>query len=299
VAAATMPQDIKALLERKLVTLGGSPITVESLLVGTAVVVLTIVVANALAFSVRRLLGKRGSPVGVEIAIAKIVRYAVLTVGVLGGLDSMGFRLNALFAASAVLAVGIGFGLQNIAQNFISGIILLIEQPVRHGDFVRVGGTLGTVEDIGLRATHIITRDEVTIIVPNSSLVSAEVINHSRPTTKLRVRIAVGVAYGSDVERAKQVLLEVARANPDVLEKPPPEVRLEDFADSALAFALYVWIEHARDDLGVGSALRFAIEKAFREANIEIPFPQHDVHLRSAAPGEMLGGHMRRPHDDE
>jgi small-conductance mechanosensitive channel len=150
---------------------------------------------------------------------------------------------------------------------------------------VKVGGILGTVEDIGLRATHIITRDEVTIIVPNNSLVSADVINHSRPTTKLRVRIPVAVAYGSDVERTKQVLLDVARANPDVLEKPLPEVRLEDFGDSALAFALYAWIEHARDDLRVGSALRFAIEKAFREAHIQIPFPQRDVHVRTAAPG--------------
>lgn len=277
-----MPQDIKALLERKLLTLGGNPITIESLLAGGAILVITFVLANALAFSVRRLLRRRGSPPGAQFAIAKIVRYAVLALGFFGGLESMGLRLNSLLAASAVLAVGIGFGLQNIAQNFISGIILLIEQPVRHGDFVKVGGILGTVEDIGLRATHIITRDEVTIIVPNSSLVSAEVINHSRPTTKLRVRIPVGVAYGSDIERTKQVLLAVARANGDVLDKPPPEVRLEDFGDSALAFALYLWIEHARDDLRVGSELRFAIEKAFREANIEIPFPQRDIHVRSA-----------------
>ncbi|HTQ48256.1 MAG TPA: mechanosensitive ion channel domain-containing protein [Polyangiaceae bacterium] len=276
-----MPPNIKALLERKLVTLGGSPITVESLLVGLAILTITILVANALAFMVRRLLGKRGSPTGAQVAIAKMVRYAVLAVGAAGGLESMGVHLNTLLAASAVLAVGIGFGLQNIAQNFISGIILLIEQPVRHGDFVKVGGILGTVEDIGLRATHIITRDEVTIIVPNSSLVSAEVINHSRPTTKLRVRIPVGVAYGSDVERTKQLLLDMARANPDVLEKPPPDVRLEDFGDSALAFVLYAWIGNARDDLSVGSALRFAIEKAFRENGIEIPFPQHDVHMRT------------------
>ncbi len=279
-----MPPDIKALLERKLLTLGGNPITIESLLAGIAIVIITIIVANALAFSVRRLLGKRGSPVGAQFAIAKIVRYAVLATGFFGALESMGLRLNSLLAASAVLAAGICFGLQNIAQNFISGIILLVEQPVRHGDFVKVGGILGTVEDIGLRATHIITRDEVTIIVPNSSLVSEEVINHSRPTTKLRVRIPVGVAYGSDVERTKQVLLDVARANGDVLEKPPPEVRLEDFGDSALSFALHLWIEHARDDLRVGSALRFAIEKAFREANIEIPFPQRDVHVRGAPP---------------
>jgi small-conductance mechanosensitive channel len=279
--AAPMPADIKALLERTIVTLGGSPITVESLLGGLAIVFFTIVIANVLAFSTRRLLAKRGSTVGVQFAIAKIVRYAILAVGVVGGLDSMGFRLNALFAASAVVAVGIGFGLQNIAQNFISGVILLVEQPVRHGDFVEVKGVLGTVEDIGLRATHIITRDEVTIIVPNSALVSESVVNHSRPTTKLRVRIAIGVAYGSDVERVKQVLQDVARANPDVLQKPPPEVRLEDFGDSALSFALYAWIAHARDDLRIGSALRFAVEKAFGEANIEIPFPQREVRMRT------------------
>jgi potassium efflux system protein len=279
---AAMPQDVKALLERPIVTLGGSAITLASLLVGLAIVLLTFVAASVLAFSMRRLLARRGSPVGVQFAIAKIVRYSVLAVGVVGGLDSMGFRLNALFAASAVVAVGIGFGLQNIAQNFISGIILLVEQPVRHGDFVEVKGVLGTVEDIGLRATHIITRDEVSIIVPNSALVSESVVNHSRPTTKLRVRIAVGVAYGTDLERAKQVLLDVARANPDVLDKPPPAVHLEDFGDSALSLALLAWISHARDDLRIGSALRFAIERAFREADIEIPFPQRDVHVRTS-----------------
>jgi potassium efflux system protein len=276
-----MPNDLKEFLDRKLLSLAGAPITPGSLLVGAAVVFVAITIANLLAFSVRRVLRARGTAQGVQFAVAKIVRYAVTAIGLIGAINAMGFRLDALLAASAVLAVGIGFGLQNIAQNFISGIILLLEQPVRHGDFVRVGGTLGTVEDIGLRATHIITRDEVTIIVPNSALITAEVVNHSRPTTSLRIRVTVGVAYGTDTDKVRRVMLEVAKSTEGVLATPAAEVRLEDFADSAMSMALYCWIPHARDDLRIGSALRFAIEKAFRQAGIVIPFPQREVHTKS------------------
>jgi potassium efflux system protein len=276
-----MPNDLKEFLDRKLLSVAGAPITPGSLLIGAAAIFLAFAVANLLAFSVRRVLRARGTPQGVQFAVAKIVRYTVTAVGLLGAVNAMGFRLDALLAASAVLAVGIGFGLQNIAQNFISGIILLLEQPVRHGDFVRVGGTLGTVEDIGLRATHIITRDEVTMIVPNSALITAEVVNHSRPTTSLRIRVTVGVAYGTDTDLVRSALLDVARTTEGVLATPLPEVRLEDFADSAMLFALFCWIPNARDDLRVGSAIRFAIEKAFRKAAIVIPFPQREVHIKS------------------
>jgi potassium-dependent mechanosensitive channel len=276
-----MPNDIKGFLDRRLLDLAGAPITPGSLLVGATVVFVAITIANLLAFSVRRVLRARGTAQGVQFAVAKMVRYAVTALGLFGAVNAMGFRLDALLAASAVLAVGIGFGLQNIAQNFISGLILLLEQPVRHGDFVRVGGTLGTVEDIGLRATHIITRDEVTIIVPNSALITAEVVNHSRPTTSLRIRVTVGVAYGTDTDHVRRVLLEVAKTTDGVLATPAPEVRLEEFADSAMSMALYCWIPNARDDLRIGSALRFAIERAFREASIEIPFPQRVVHTKT------------------
>jgi small-conductance mechanosensitive channel len=275
-----MPDDFRGLFDRKLLSVGGGAVTAGSLLFGATLVLLTVVVASLLAHSTRRVLRARGTTRGVEFAVAKIIRYAVTAVGLVAGVNAMGFRLDALLAASAVILVGIGFGLQNIAQNFISGLILLIEQPVRHGDFVKVGGTLGTVDDIGLRATHIVTRDEVTIIVPNSALVSAEVINHSRPTTNLRIRVAVAVAYGTDTDRVTKTLLDVAKENPNVLGEPAPEVRLEDFGESSLGFSLLCWIAHPRDDLRVGSALRFAIEKAFRRDGIEIPFPQRDVRVR-------------------
>ncbi len=287
-----MNSDLRSLLERKLVTIAGSTITIGALLLAAVILVGAVFLANLLAFFARRLLRGRGASQGAQFALSKIVRYAIFLFGFIEAIDALGFQLSTLLAASAVLAVGIGFGLQNIAQNFISGVILLVEQPVRHGDFIKVAGVLGTVEDIGLRATHIITRDEVTIIVPNSALISEQVINHSRPTTKLRIRIGVGVGYGSDVERAKAVLMRVADECPRVMKKPPPEVRLEDFADSSMAFALYCWIERAPDDLRVGSELRFAIDKAFREAAIEIPVPQRDLHVRSM-PGDVWAGRER------
>ncbi len=275
-----MQKDLKDFLDRKLIDLAGAAITPGSLLVGAAFVCVAVAIANLLALSVRRVLRARGTAQGVQFAVAKMVRYSVMGVGLIGAVNAMGFRLDALLAASAVVAVGIGFGLQNIAQNFISGLILLLEQPVRHGDFVRVGETLGTVEDIGLRATHIITRDEVTIIVPNSALITAEVVDHSRPTTSLRIRVVVGVAYGTDTELVRRVLQEVATSTEGVSKTPTPEVRLEDFGDSSMQFSLLCWIPNARDDLRIGSALRFAIEKAFRRADIVMPFPQREVHVK-------------------
>ncbi|HEX7665388.1 MAG TPA: mechanosensitive ion channel domain-containing protein, partial [Polyangiaceae bacterium] len=209
-------------------------------------------------------------------------RYGFFTVGAMMAAESMGIRLDALLAASTVVAVGIGFGMQNITQNFISGLILLIEQPVRKGDFIKAGDTIGIIEDIGLRATRIVTRDEVAIIVPNSLLITERVVNHSQPTLKIRIKITVGVAYGSDVPLVRETLLAVTEEDPNVLHDPPAEVRLEDFGDSALQFSLLVWIPDARLDLRVSSNLRFEIEEAFREKKIEIPFPQREIMFRQA-----------------
>jgi potassium efflux system protein len=275
-----VPRDLRAFLDSHLVSVAGATITPGTLLLATIVVVVSIAVANLLAFSVGRLVRSRGGSQGAQFAIAKMVRYAGTALGVLEAVNAMGVRLDALLAASTVLAVGIGFGLQNIAQNFISGLILLVEQPVRHGDFIRVDNVLGTVDDIGLRATTVVTRDEVTIVVPNSALITGQVVNHSRPTTSLRIRVAVGVAYGTDSARVIGALLDVAKAEPGVMKEPPPEVRLEDFADSALAFSLLCWIPNAREDLRTSSALRLAIDKRFREAGIEIPSPQRDIRVK-------------------
>jgi small-conductance mechanosensitive channel len=206
----------------------------------------------------------------------------VLSIGVFVALGTMGVDTSAIMAGGAVLLVGIGFGLQKLAENFISGLLLLIERPVRKGDFVDIGGVLGTVEDIGLRATRVHSRDGVTIIVPNSNLISGTVINQSVPTADRRIWIKLGVAYGSDLELVVKVLIELALADPNVSKTPAPEVRFQDFGDSALQLALVAWIDEAKDDLVVGSRLRFAIDRAFRTHGIEMPFPQRVVHTKVA-----------------
>ncbi|HEY5945243.1 MAG TPA: mechanosensitive ion channel domain-containing protein, partial [Kofleriaceae bacterium] len=193
-----------------------------------------------------------------------------------------GVDTSAIVGAGAVLLVGIGFGLQKLAENFISGLLVLIERPVRKGDFIDAGGVLGTVEDIGLRATRVMSRDGVTVIVPNSQLISNTVINYRQPTPERRIWIEVGVAYGTDLELAAKVLKDVAKHETLIQNKPSPEVRCSNFGDSAIHLSLIVWVAEARDDLLAASRLRFAIDKAFREHEIQIPFPQRDVHVISS-----------------
>ena len=283
-----MPTALKEFLDLHILALSGGVLTPGSILIGLAVLLVAIGIASLGGRSLRRILGQRGLPLGTQFAVSKMFNYGVVALGAMVAFNSMGLKLDALIATSALVAVGIGFGLQNVAQNFISGLILLIEQPVRKGDFVRVGDALGVVDDIGLRATHIITRDEVTIIVPNSSLVTEAVINHSRPTTNLRTRINVGVAYGTDTHFVRDVLLATALESPNVLREPAPDVRFEGFGDSSLNFGLLVWIEDPRMDLKISSDLRYAIDAAFRKAGIVIPFPQREIHVHSARDGSIV-----------
>jgi len=271
--------ELQRLLFVPIVHLSAGPITAATLLVAFAILFAARIVASTTSRTVGAVLQRRGVDDATRFAITKMVRYAILLVGLLIAVNSIGLRLDALVAASAALLVGIGFGLQSIAQNFISGLILLIERPVGKGDFVQIGDASGVVVDIGLRATHVVTRDEVTIIVPNSQLISGQVVNHSMATTRRRVWIEVGVAYGSDAALVQRTLLDLATAEPHVLQEPAPEVRLEKFADSSLVFALLCWIDDPSEDLRISSRLRFAIERAFREHGIQIPFPRQDVHL--------------------
>lgn len=276
-----MLERLKHILTTPLLTLSGTAVTLASLLTALGIVVVSRVVASIAARGAQQLLKRRGLSDAAQFAVGKIVRYVVFLLGLVVAIGTLGVRVDAILAASAALLVGIGFGLQSIAQNFVSGLILLLERHVGKGDFVQIGKAYGSVVDIGLRATTVVTRDEVTIIVPNSELVNAQVINHSVPSTNLRVWITVGVAYGSDVRLVERTLLAVAAAEPQVLRDPPPEVRFDDFGESALRFSLLVWIANPGDDLRISSKIRFAIEAAFRQAGITLPFPQLDVHLKS------------------
>jgi potassium efflux system protein len=188
--------------------------------------------------------------------------------------------MNAVLAVFAVLLVGIGFGLQKVAENFISGLILLIERPLRIGDFVEVDGCKGTIEDIGLRATRVTTRDGLAYLIPNAELISKRVTNYTSPSTHVRLWVPVGVSYGTDLALARRVLLEVAAREPLVLADPASEVRHNGFGESSVDLALVVWIANADDDDEALSALRFAISDAFAAHAIEIPFPQRDLHVK-------------------
>ena len=278
---------IRSLLELPLLTLGTVTITPGTIVISVLIVVLAFIVGGWVSRGVVRVVASRGAADGVQFALAKMIRYSLLAFGVVVAFTSIGIDLTALLAASTVVLVGIGFGLQNIAQNFISGVILLIEQPVRKGDFIKVGDAFGRVDDIGLRATTVITREEVMIVVPNSELVTSQVINHSLPTPNFRIRVDVPVAYGTDPALVKATLLAVAVASEAVLQEPLAEVRFDAFGESSLDFSLRTWISDPRLDTQTCSDLRFDIDRAFRDAGIKIPFPQRVVHL-AATPSPTL-----------
>jgi potassium efflux system protein len=266
-------------LRTPLVVLSGTPVSALTVIASIAIVFAARVAAAIVTRSMERVLTSRGLDRGLRFAAAKITRYVIMLIGLFVALGTMGVNMSAVMGAGAVLLVGIGFGLQKLAENFISGLLLLLERPVQKGDFIDVGGLLGTVEDIGLRATRVISRDGVTMIVPNANLVTATVVNHTVPTESRRIQINIGVAYGTDLDRAVKILTELAVTVPDVVAEPKPEVRHYGFGESAINLALLCWIAHARDELIVASALRFAIDRAFRREKIEIPFPQRTLHM--------------------
>jgi potassium-dependent mechanosensitive channel len=278
-----MVDTILQYLRTPLVVLGGTPVTTLTLLAAIAIVIVSRIIAAIIGRSVERVLESRGLDKGMRFAAGKITRYVILILGVFVALGTMGVDTSAVMAGGAVLLVGIGFGLQKLAENFISGLLLLIERPVRKGDFIDVAGVLGTVDDIGLRATRVISRDGVTVIVPNSNLISATVINHSVPTASRRIWINLGVAYDTELDHAVRVLCEIAAAEPMVQTEPAPEVRHLGFGDYAIQLGLVCWIHDARDEAIVSSKLRFSIDHAFRTAKIVIPIPQREIHMRGPA----------------
>ena len=268
-------------LREELFKISNTPVSLLSLLVFLASVGFTLLLARLTRSAVDRFfVNRRNATAGVAYALGRIAQYTVLIAGVLVSLDTLGISIGTFAAFGAVISVGVGFGLQTITHNFISGIILLIERPVQKGDFVVVGDIVGTVTDIEMRATKVMSRDGVAMIVPNSEFISARVVNQSHPTSRKRVHVLVGVAYGSDTGVVRDTLVEIALAHPKVLPVPAPIVLFRNFGDSTLDFDLAFWLDHPEPEPVVASDLRFAIDRVFREKKIEIPFPQREVRLR-------------------
>lgn len=230
----------------------------------------------------RRLFVKISIDPGLEFALLRFVHYTILAVGVYAGLTSLGVPLGALAGFVTLLGVGIGFGLQNLAANFISGIILLIERPIKIGDRITVEDIWGEVVRIDLRTTVINTLDNVSMIIPNSKLLENNLVNWSYGEKKVRLRIPVGIAYGSDVDLATELMIQAATETKKVLKKPVPSAFFLEFGDSSLNFELYAWVPDSILKPEVTDQLHRGIDRLFRENNIEIPFPQRDLHVRSS-----------------
>jgi len=229
-----------------------------------------------------RLLKRSKLDAPLQYAIARISGYLFILLGFYVALTAVGLNLSSLAVVAGAVGIGIGFGLQNIIHNFVSGIIILAERPIAMGDRVEVAGVAGTVSKIRLRSTEIVTNDNISIIVPNSDFVTNPVTNWSHGDARVQIRVPIGVAYGTDVEKLKTVLLEVAAENANVLKSPEPTVFFDSFGDSALLFELGVWTsEMTHSPRRFRSNLNFAIERKLRENNIQIPFPQRDLHLKS------------------
>jgi small-conductance mechanosensitive channel len=302
------------ILNFQVVQIGGSAITVQHILL----FVIALLITRYVARSTRRLLDdhvlSKVEPapryviirmvqyavwvVGIFIALEFLgvdltaltvvagalgVQYAVWVVGIFIALEFLGIDLTALTVVAGALGVGIGFGLQSVVSNFVSGLVLLMEQPIRIRDRVTVENVEGNVADIHFRSTTIVTNDNISIIVPNSQFINQTVINWSHGDPRIRIHVPVGVAYGSDVELVTNTLQEVAAQTEGVLSQPAPEVRFNEFGDSSLNFELLVWSDNPPGHLQLRSRLNYAIDAAFRRNDIQIPFPQRDVHVKSGS----------------
>ena len=271
-------------LGKPLFDLGGAPVSLASILTCIAFVIVAFIISKFLRRLLTRVYQKRHMDVGMQHSLNRLLHYIVVAVGIYLAVDNLGVSLSALAAVAGVLLVGIGFGLQELAKNFISGLILLLERPIRKGDYIEIGQekthVQGTVIEIGLRATTINTYDDIEIIIPNGKLINEVVVNRLYQHSYYRIRINVGVDYNSDPEQVRDLLIGVAEAHPDILDTPKPIVFFEHFADSYLDFRLMGWLDDAKLEPRVKSDLHYGVIKAFREAGVNMPFPQMDVHVK-------------------
>lgn len=267
----------------ELFHLGTSPFTPKTLLL----LILSLFLLFYMSSKIKKLLVGKIFPrydldVGVGQSIATIVRYALIIIGIVVIFQTTGIDLSAIGLLVGALGVGIGFGLQNITNNFISGIIILFERPIKVGDRIEIDELAGNIVDISARATTVITNDNIAVIVPNSDIVNTRVINWSHNNRNVRFNFPVGVSYKEDPELIRKLLIEIANGNPGVLKNPKPDVLFDEFGDSSLNFIFRVWTSDYSDTPGMlKSELYYEIFKKFKEHNIEIPFPQRDIHLKS------------------
>ena len=269
------------LLQKPIFTVSGQEISIVSIFYFLVIIFFSIVLARLLIrFLRRKVYSRMEIEKGAQGALSRLVKYVVVIIGVMIGLQMLGVNLSVLAFLGGLLGVGIGFGLQNVFLNFACGLILLFEKPVKVGDIIEFNGEFGTVKDIGFRSTLIDTPDNESLIVPNSMLVTDQVTNLTHGDKEnLRVHIPIGVAYGTDIDRVDEILLGIVKGEEGILAEPPPRVVFTEHGDSALGFDLVVWVDSPRSRLTVKDRVRREIDRKFNEEGIEMPYPTRDVYL--------------------
>jgi len=283
-------QGIIEFLSHRLFTFNDQDYTVGQLLMFPLLILLIWLVFRQIYLFMTRRLEKSEIPPDMQLLIQRLYVIVVLIVATLLILDLLQVPLGAFAFISGAIAIGVGFGAQNIINNFISGWILMWERPIRIGDFLEIGDAKGTVETINTRSTRIRRTDGVHMLVPNSHLLENTVVNWTLIDKKTRCIVRVGVAYGSPVKEVAELIMRATDDHPETLDEPKPLVVFEDFGDNALIFDSYFWI-HAvgeRDLRVIKSDIRFKIEELFNEAGIVIAFPQRDVHMDGEL--RLIGG---------
>ncbi len=262
---------------------GATPVTLWTLVSVVVLFILLLWLTKKLKdWIVLTLLARSRIDIGVRQATGSIVRYVVIAIGFVVILQTVGIDLSTVTVLAGALGIGVGFGLQAITNNLVSGLILLFERPIKIGDRIEVESVTGNVVNISARATTVVTNDNIAIIIPNSEFISSKVTNWSYTTRDVRFTVPIGVSYREDPEVVRKLLLEVAESHPGVLKDRKPDVLFQEFGESSLKFILRVWTRDYTDRPGVlRSELNYAISRKFREHGIEIPYPQRDIHIKS------------------
>lgn len=274
---------VEQILSYSLVNVGESKLTIGLILTLIGSFVALLIISEWIRrLLVNKILSRYKIESGTRQSIGTIIKYILILAGLFSILQTNGVDLSAFGILAGALGVGIGFGLQNITNNFISGLIILFEQPIKVGDRIEVGDVSGDVIKISARSTMIVTNDNITIIVPNSQFIDSQVINWSHNDRNIRFNFPVGVSYKEDPEKVRSILVEVAKANKGVLNTPEPDVLFDSYGDNSINFTLRVWSsEYSNRPKVLKSQLYYVIFEKFNENGIEIPFPQRDLHLKS------------------
>ncbi len=279
-----MLEQIIAVLEMTLFTFNERPITVWAVLMIPTWIILSLWLSRVVIKTISSRLAKAGKDPNLIHLVERILFVLSLAVIFLTSLSMINIPITAFAFLSGAIAIGFGFGAQNIINNFISGWILIGEKPIRLGDFLEIDDAKGTVEQINTRSTRIRRVDGVHMLIPNSKLLENTVINWTLRDKLVRGSVSVGVAYGSDVKLVAKLMKEITAKQEQVLPSPAAEVFFQDFGDNALVFESYFWINSKADGgiRKVSSLIRFDIDEVFKQHGIEIAFPQRDVHLDGA-----------------